>query len=423
MKIRPFRGWRFPEGDISAKIAPPYDILDQNDKDNLLARSEHNIVAIDLPHVPPKDLGPEEKYLASAALLQQWQQSGALVQDDKPALYAYEQSYTWAGQTYTRRAMLAGVRATPLGEDVIPHEHTFAGPKEDRLKLTTVTNTQMSPIFGFYNDPAGAYDKLRTAANSEPDLSGEMDGVTEKLWIVTNEKVIAEIAADLASVPVYIADGHHRYTTAMNYAKSLRDAGEIDQQHETNFVMFALVAGDDKGLLVLPTHRVVRGLVEDFSLEKLRQAMPSFDWQKVETPDVDLADADAFLRPLGEGTMAIVTAGEMWTARLTDPQAMVEAAPDQCDAWRALDVAVLHELILDKALAAFKTDDFGIEYTPDGNIARDMVKSGDAQVAFCLQGTPLQAVIDVADAAASMPHKSTYFYPKLATGMVLKPLK
>ncbi|MCK5556914.1 MAG: DUF1015 family protein, partial [Candidatus Hydrogenedentes bacterium] len=145
MDIRPFRGWRFSGSDISAQIAPPYDVLDQDDKDELLARSEKNIVAVDLPHVPPKDLGPDEEYASAATLLEKWKRSGVLVQEAKPALYAYEQSYTWAGKSHRRRALLTGVRATPLGTDIIPHEHTFAGPKADRLKLTTVTKTQLSP--------------------------------------------------------------------------------------------------------------------------------------------------------------------------------------------------------------------------------------------------------------------------------------
>lgn len=424
MDIRPFKGWRYAEKDISKRIAPPYDILDQQDKDALMAASENNIVAVDLPHIPPKEVGPEEEYTASANLLHKWQADGVLVQEGRPALYAYEQTYTWAGKTYARRAMLAGVRATPLGEDIIPHEHTFAGPKADRLKLTTETRMQLSPIFGFYNDPNGVTEKLWTAAGDEPDLQGEMNGVTEKLWAVTDEETIKEIHHVLHSEPVYIADGHHRYTTTMNYGDALRDAGMIDHDHEANFVLFALVPRDDAGLLVLPTHRLVSGLSDDFSFAKLRETLgEAFDGRKVENTDVDLTDADAFLAPQGAGTMAVLEGEEIWTCKLVDPQAMVDVAPDQCDAWRQLDVAVLHELILDRALAQWKTDDFAVEYTPDGQVTRDAVKSGKAQIAFCLQGTPLAAVQAVADARASMPHKSTYFYPKLATGMVLKPLE
>ncbi len=423
MDIQPFCGWRFTADDVSNHIAPPYDILDQADKDELLSRGEHNIVAVDLPHVPPKELGPDEVYKASATLLEQWQSSGVMQQDDEPALYLYEQTYCWAGQTYARRAMLAGVRATPLGKDVIPHEHTFSGPKADRLKLTTTTKTQLSPIFGFYEDPIGVTDKLAAAAGEKPDLVGELSGVTEKLWAVKDKKTIDEIQQALAKNPVYIADGHHRYTTAMNYRDALLSAGLIDAGHQSNYVMFALVARSDPGLLVLPTHRLVSGLNSEFSLEKLRDALPEFEWTKCSTLDVDLGNADAYLQPFGPGAMAFVAGEEMWIGKLTDKQAMTKVAPDQCDAWRELDVAILYELISERALALWKTDAFEVNYTADGNAARDEGRRKDISLAIIMQGTPLQAVEAVADVGESMPHKSTYFYPKLATGMVLKPLE
>ena len=424
MDIRPFRGWRFCGPEVGEQIAPPYDILTQTDKDELLGRSEKNIVAVDLPHIPPKELGPEEAYKAAAMLLEQWKQSGVLIQEPEPALYVYEQSYTWAGKDHVRRAMLAGVRATPLGVDVIPHEHTFAGPKADRLELTTVTKTQLSPIFGFYDDSTDKLtEMLRTAAATEPDLQGELNGVTEKLWVVTDKNTIASVRSVLASVPVYIADGHHRYTTAMNYRDALLNAGLIDEQHEANFVLFALVARSDPGLLVLPTHRMISGLKDDFDFAHLREALgEDFELRTVSSP-ADLADTDGFLDRFGTGAMGLLFGDETWIAKLARPEPMTAAAPDQPDAWRTLDVAVLHELIIEKALVPWKSPAFTVEYTPDGNVARTAVRTGESQLAVLLQSTPLEAVTAVANASAAMPHKSTYFYPKLATGMVLKPLE
>ncbi|MCK5113259.1 MAG: DUF1015 domain-containing protein [Phycisphaerae bacterium] len=423
MDIRPFRGWHYPGSDVSKTIAPPYDILNQQDKDELLSRSCDNIVGVDLPHVPPKQLGPEEAYVRAAKLLDDWEKSGVLIQEQAPALYAYEQSYTWAGKTYARRAMFAGVRSTPLGEDVIPHEHTFDGPKADRLKLTECTKTQLSPIFGFYNDPIGVTDKLLSAATSEPTISGTLNGVTEKLWVIDDPKTIGEIQTALADVPVYIADGHHRYTTTMNYAKDLREAGKIDADHEANFVLFALVAREDPGLLVLPTHRVADGLADAATAEALCEKLaPAFECKKIDDAP-DLSDADAYLSQFGEGAMLVLDGNEMWLIRLVDPKAMLEVAPDECDEWRNLDVAILQELIIDRAMSEWKTDDFSVEYTPDGNIARKTVQNGEAKLAVVMQGTPLGAVEKIANAGASMPHKSTYFYPKIATGMILKPLE
>ena len=422
MKIRPFCGWHYPAGDVSNVIAPPYDILDQGQKDALEAKSATNIVTIDLPFMPPKALGPEEVYIAAAKRLVEWQTSGVLVQDEAPAMYCYEQTYTWAGQTYTRRAILAGVFATALGEDVIPHEHTFDGPKADRLMLTQTTGTQMSPIFGFYDDPQKCYDLLRAAAPAEPTITGEMDDVKEALWVVTDEAAIATVQAALAETPAYIADGHHRYSTAMNHAKALREAGEIDAEHEANFVMFCLVARDDPGLLVLPTHRVLCGLVDGFSIESLVGKLDGFEVQKL-APGADFTDADDALSEFGPATIALLIGEDAWALTLTDPQQMVAAAPDECDAWRELDVAILHTLLIEKALGEFQGPNFDIVYTPDGTIAKTMVTSGQADAALVLQGTPVSAVEAVADAGASMPHKSTYFYPKLATGIILKPIQ
>ncbi|HNX27058.1 MAG TPA: DUF1015 domain-containing protein [Phycisphaerae bacterium] len=425
MKIKAFRGWHYAEKNVSNLIAPPYDILDKSDKDALLAQSPNNIVAVDLPHMPPKELGPQQAYLDSAALLKQWQTAGILVQDAKPAIYAYEQSYNWAGKTYARRAILVGIKASPFGQEIIPHEHTFAGPKADRLRLTECTKAQLSPIFGFYDDSRGATAALWRTASRKPDIQGELNGITEKLWIIDDEAVIKNLAAALDNVPIYIADGHHRCTTAMNYADALKAAGKIGPDDEANYILFALVAKDDPGLLVLPTHRLINGLSREFTVEKLCAELGgAFECQNIGCVcNVNLADADAVLAKSGKHAFGIIFNGEFYVLKFVDPQAMKAAAPAHCQAWRELDVAILQELILDRAMEKFKAADYVVEYTPDGELAKKKVASGQTQVAFCLQGTPLKAVEDVANAGESMPHKSTYFYPKLATGMIIKPLE
>lgn len=436
MEIRAFRGWRYSVGagkSISNLIAPPYDILSLDDKKALLARDAANIVAVDLPHVPPKELGPDSEYQAAAATFEQWKKSGVVVLESAPALYAYEQTFPWAGKTYTRRALLTGVRVSKLGadQDVIPHEHTFAGPKADRLKLTELTRTQLSPIFGFYSGAEAAAKALWAAAEKVETIVGELDGVTEKLWVVTDPAVIAEVTAALAKVPVFIADGHHRCTTTMNYRDALKAAGKIDENHEANFVLFALVPKDDPGMRILPTHRVVCGLKPDFTVEKLAQAATAFKWQRVQATVEDFRDADAYLAKFGPTAMGFVGGkpGELWIATLQDKAAMDHAAPQELPVWRELDVAILHKLIIDQALAPWKTAETNIEYTPDGLkvlaacTPRCACGCETTPLGICIQSTPMESVEKIALAGASMPHKSTYFYPKLATGIVLKPLE
>ena len=328
MDIKAFRGWRYAvanNGDLSNFIAPPYDILSAQDKADLLARSDKNIVAVDMPHVPPKELGPDPVYRDAAKRLADWQAQGVLKQDAASAVYVYHQTYTWAGKTYTRQALLCGVRATEFGQDVIPHEHTFAGPKADRLKLTEYTKTQLSPIFGFYDDRGGAVTAALSAASTgKPDAQGTIRGVGEKVWAVTDAKAIAKIAATLKPVPVYIADGHHRYTTQLNYRNALAAAGNLPSDHEANFVLFALVARTDPGLLILPTHRMIRGLKSDFSMEKLIAACPEFTWQKKSLAGADFVDADGLLAPFGASAMAFLTPGgkEFYVGRLKDDAAI-----------------------------------------------------------------------------------------------------
>lgn len=423
-EIRPFRGWHY-RGDVSSLIAPPYDILSAADKDALLAGSPDNIVAVDLPHVPPKEVGPDAEYQAAAAKLAALQESGVLAQDDRPAVYAYSQSYAWAGKRYMRRALICGVRATEFGQAVWPHEKTFAGPKADRLKLTELTGVQLSPIFGFFDDAAAVSEALWSAATGAPLACGELRGVREEIWAVTDPAVISRIAAGLADRKIFIADGHHRYTTALNYRNALAAAGRIDDEHEANFVMFTLVPGNDPGLLVLPTHRLISGLGDSFGCEDLAgETRDLAEWHRLEKADALLADPDAVLAPFGEGAMAFLDrrGSAAYVARLTDAAVMRRLAPDQVDPWRKLDVAILHRLFLDEYVARHATAELKVGYTAHGGEVAEALATGECDMAAVLQGTPLSAVRDIALAHSTMPHKSTYFYPKLATGMVLKPL-
>ncbi len=410
-------------------LAPPYDVLTGADKDRLLAGSRDNIVAVDMPHVPPKQLGPDAEYEQAAELLEKWKAGGVLRQDSAPCVYVYEQTYAWSDRTYVRRGMIAGVRATELGVDVIPHEHVFAGPIADRLKLTELTRTQLSPIFGFYEDPAGTVGAiLASAAQGKAQACGVLNGVTEKLWTIDDAGTIAKIATVLADTPVFIADGHHRYTTALSYRKHLAAAGQLTDDHEANFVMFALVAKDDPGLLILPTHRLFSNLDPAGSVGKLSKALPEFSWKKLGfagSGDEGAQAVEKLLAGASPSAMALISgaSAELWLAELARPQAMVAAAPDENDTWRSLPSAIISKLIIDKGLKQWSPGGSpAVEYTASTAEAIDACRAGRAQLAVCLKGIPIEAVEAIARLGSSMPHKSTYFYPKIATGMVLKPL-
>jgi uncharacterized protein (DUF1015 family) len=211
----------------------------------------------------------------------------------------------------------------------------------------------------------------------------------------------------------------------MNYRDEVANVHPISSDHEANFVMFALVAGDDPGLLILPTHRMISGLVADFTIQALAKAAPEFTWKQVNLATADLTDANGFLQPFGPAAMLLIAQGgnEGFVARLNDPSAMLAVAADKIDAWRALDVSILHKLLIERHLQPFAHGQLNVEYTPDGNAVLDACRGRTIQLGVCLQSTPLSAVKAIATGGAFMPHKSTYFYPKLATGMVLKPLE
>jgi uncharacterized protein (DUF1015 family) len=366
-------------------------------------------------------------YRQAAERLEAMKASGMLVQDDKLTLYAYSQIFPWAGRTYTRKAMLCGVRATELYGDIWPHEKTFAGPKADRLKLTEATTMQLSPIFGFFEDNREAGRTLWAAVGDRPpQCQGVLNGVQEQLWALTDREVIERIRRVLRETKVFIADGHHRYTTALNYRNTLFEAGKIDEADEANYVLFALVAMNDPGLLVLPTHRLIDGIADGFDSRQLaRETQQVVQWRDAPVTDALLDDPDTILRQFGPGSMAFIDLGDLRTAhiaRLKNRSIMDKLAAQEHPIWRTLDVAVLHRFFLEQYLAPHLGGQVHPSYTAFGRQAMAALRDGRCQMAVLLQGTPMVAIRDIALAKAVMPHKSTYFYPKLATGMVLKPL-
>ena len=419
MEIRAIHGLRYTGTEVSQLIAPPYDILSAADKAALQEQDSCNIVTVDLPHVPPSEVGPESEYQASAATLRAWMADGTLRRDERPSLYAYEQVYSWAGRSYRRRTLIAGVRVTEFGKGVWPHEKTFAGPKADRLKLTQVTQVQLSPIFGFYEDRAGLGALLDGVCTRQPSQQGSLRGVQERLWVIDEPSEVAAAVAAMKDQDIFIADGHHRYTTAMNYRATL---GELPPDHPANYVMFVLAAMDDPGLIILPTHRLISGLAGFDMAKFLAGAGETLNLRKATLSPEQAADADSFLKPFGAHAMALLCGDQVYVGTPKDLAAMDAAAPEELPVWRRLDVSILHKLVIERGLAPFKGDAMRIDYTPDGQAALAAAVSGKAQLAVLLQGTPLADVKEIALAGAVMPHKSTYFYPKPATGLVISPL-
>ncbi len=403
-------------GGLQPVVAPPYDVIDPEQRAALAARSPFNAVEIDLPQ-PDGDL---DMYAHAARLLADWQAEEILVRDPEPALWALAQDYTGPdGGSYTRRGFFARVRVEDYGPGRIrPHERTHPGPKEDRLRLTRATRANLSPIFSLYDDPAGAaWGALSPHTASVPwGEATDEDGTQHRLWRVSDAHAVTEVAQALAETELLIADGHHRYETARVYADERGGEGGH------RYVLMCLVALQDPGLTVFPTHRLLTTLSDDQRVA-LRESIKR-DWEMAEVSADDLQPEAA-----ADGTIRVgyLDAHHKRPLMLTlkDPAIADAALPGMPEPYRRLDTAVLEALLLKGALGMSEDDIshlHGLDYARDTEQARSRVESGDVEAAFFMSPTPVERVRDVAAAGVNMPPKSTYFFPKVLTGMLFNPL-
>lgn len=432
-QIRPFAGVHYtglPGGNVSTVIAPPYDVLDVAGRAALQAKHPQNVVNIDLPHLPAKTAGPDEVYATASVTLNAWLRSGVLKKDVRPALYPYAQSYEHSGRVFHRRGFIALVRLSPFGEGhVVPHELTYKGPIEDRMKLMRATGMQLSPIFGLFSDARNEITNLLFRQLGKPQLTGTLDEVKNDLWSVIDAEVENGVIDRMGTRPVYIADGHHRYTTALQYqAEARRQAGgTLPPNHPANFCMFVLVGMQDDGLLILPTHRLIGGL-ENFTIDAFRAAVAdTFDVvETVATPEQTPAVIES-LNAESAQTFVLYdgNARKLYTLRLKAPDPLKKLEPTHSQAWRNLDVAILQRYLLDEVLgpkfAAGKELIKG--YTADRKAIVPLTDGKPYQIALILRATPLHALEELGKHGEVMPQKSTYFFPKLATGMMMYPLR
>ena len=427
-EIRPFRAIRYSPArfgrEHSKLIAPPYDILDAKDKAALLARDPHNIVAVDLPFVPPKCAGPDEVYAQAAQTLRQWQAEGAMVSEDAPAIYVYHQHYQHGGRRFVRKKFFARMRLEEFGTGtVFPHERTFGGPKEDRLKLMQATRCQLSAVFGLYSDPAQAVSGLLAVNEQAPDITATMDGVVNNMWVVRDPAIIDALAKKMAALPVYIADGHHRYGTALIYRDQLNERQPLPNDHPARFVLVGFCAMEDPGAVILPTHRVLSGFTAEQALKIMNSLSAGMDLRPSDAKT--LAPADWL--PAGPGAdVAVYAATEdrLCLGTFTRRNVLDTLAADRTPPYRRLDLAYLHdylinELITKQALGGTAPT---IQYTHSAEEAAQLARATSG-IAFITRPCSMADLRAVGDAGDLMPQKSTFFYPKLATGLVVNPLE
>ena len=423
--VRPFNALHYDldkVGSLDAVAAPPYDVIDAAGRARLLGRSPYNAVAIDLPKpfdpADPASRPDGDPYEEAARTIDAWRAEGVLVADSEPSIWAMTQDYTAPdGNSYSRHGILARVRVEDYETGTVrPHERTHPGPLLDRLELTRATLHNLSPIFSLSTEDA--WPLVEPALGAEPwGVATDEDGTVNRVWRVTDPAILGAVSERLAGAQLLIADGHHRYETARAY----RD--EVGGEGPHNYTLMSLTGLDDPGLTVFPTHRLLSGFAAD--PERMRTfgagLRELFDSEEVGIDEIDPAGET------GVGVFGLYDSfhKQAYRLRLKDVDALDRALAGKPEAYRRLDSAILETLVL-KGLAGMSDHDIdarnGLEYAKSVPDALGMVDGGDFDIAFIQRPVPVEQVKAVAETDENMPPKSTYFFPKVMTGIVFNPV-
>lgn len=422
-EIKPFRAIRYDEavvGELSNVTSPPYDVISPEDRVRYHELHPNNFVRLVLGEERPTDSEADNRFTRARSYLDEWIASGAMKQDAEPAIYVYQQIFEIGGETKTVRGFTCAVKLADYSENVIlPHEQTLARPKSDLAVLIRQVNANLDSVYGLYADADGTLDAVmdRAMATEPIELAVDKNDVINKLWSVTDGAEIGTVLAFLADKPVAIADGHHRYETALAYRDERREAtGCSCGECEFDYAMMTLVNVYEPGMTIYPTHRVLANLPED--------ALASLDGNLGESFEVRASRKDRLIEDMArEGAIGMYHTGG---AMILKPRPGAGSLLTGSEASRKLELNVLHALILEKHLgidAEKLRNQEHIIYTRDPEEAFRLVDSGERQIAFLLNHIPVKAVLDVASAGEKMPQKATYFYPKLLSGLALRKLE
>ncbi len=421
--VIPYRALRYTEkaGDLKALACPPYDIISEEQRKAYLSTNPHNIIRLELPR------DGKDPYQVAGETLKSWLKDGILAEDEVPAFYVYDITFTDAGEQKHITGLVGRVQLREFSEGVVlPHEETLSKAKADRLQLMQASGCNFSDIYSLYRagEPESPIHDVMRLVGKEAPVSEFTDdeGLTHRLWAITDPGKTAAITEAFEDKKLYIADGHHRYETALNYRRWLREQGETCP--DADYCMMMLVEMSHPGLVVYPTHRMLRDL-SDFSAEILLSACA--DYFTVEKMPLQKLD-EGLSRAYAAHQKAFGFVSENVTALLTlkDVTVMDELLPDLSPVSRQLDVTVLHTLVLERLLKIDKENmakQINLSYTRDPEEAIGAVKAGIANACFLLNPTRVSEIREVAAAGEKMPQKSTYFYPKLITGLTLNRIR
>jgi uncharacterized protein (DUF1015 family) len=432
-EIRPFRGYRYDASRVSLNLVltQPYDKITPEMQERYYLASRFNLIPIEKGKASPGDTPQNNVYTRAAAKLDAWIREGIMLQETRPALYAYGQEFSvpGTGERRTRFGFIGLGRLEDYGRRIVfPHEHTLTAPKADRLELLRHTRAQTGQLFLLYDDPGGEIDAVLEQASAAPPASELLDeyGVRHRLWPIFEAATIQRIAEAMAPKPLIIADGHHRYETALNFRNECRKLTATPAAEAPyEFAMMTLFNLRAPGLLILPTHRLVANLPE-FRLPELRENItPFFSVRELSVPAASESAARQLREEMekhrAQHAIGFKDSGAaIFTLR--DDARVEEWLPDLSPAQRGLDVVLLHRLIFEKSLgigAEAVAGERFIRYVRGFAEATAAVNSGQAQAAFLLNPVPIEEMAKIALAGEVMPQKSTDFYPTLLSGLVV----
>lgn len=449
--ILPFKGIRYNTEkikDISSVITPPYDIISEEEREKYYRSHPNNIIRLILGKDFPDDNQSSNKYTRAAEFFDTWREEKILIQDPEPAIYVYAQEFMLDNKKHTRRGFISLVRLEEFENgQIYPHEQTLAKPKEDRLKLMQVCHANFSQVFAFYEDKDSRVSDIigkMSEGKCETSMLPEIDfndvfGVRNLLWVIRDKETIKDISLSMKHKPLFIADGHHRYETALFYRNIVRNKEDDQKGRKQNgkytvnngnlpcdYVMMMCVSMDDPGLQILPTHRLVRN-VEGFESEKFKNSLNKvfeiIEMQKecfvaqLMQKLKECTDEHAFILYIGGADK------NFYMLKLRNRAKLDQVFTNEHSEWKSLDTGILHGFVFDRILGlkaenTSKSDK--IKYIQNEAKAIELVNEGRYQLAFLLNPTRIDQVRDIAIKRHKMPPKATYFYPKLMTGIVLR---
>jgi len=420
-EIKAFKGMRYTDsgGSLNTLVCPPYDIISDAQRESYIEKNPYNIIRLELPK------GGDERYREAGDTLDKWLDGEILACDGEDGVYVYEMQFTANGAKRSLKGFVSLVRLTDFSEGIVlPHEETLSKAKQDRFDLMGETFCNFSQIYSLYMDEDNSvYGIIDGSSNGAPDMEvTDGDGTVHRMWRISDKNTISKLTKAFVDKKLYIADGHHRYETALNFHRSLCASGKAVPGDRSGYVMMMLVNMENNGLVVFPTHRIVHGLAE-FNAEKIIDECRNY-FTVSEAPDEDRMQA-ALNMAYDEGKKAFamyVGAGNCFVMTLKDETAVKRLLPDMSDAYCGLDVSVLHSLVLERIFGIDKenmANQKNLGYTRSREEALRAVGIDGADCSFILNPTKVSEIRDVAAAGEKMPQKSTYFYPKLITGLVM----